>query len=160
MPKRVFMLMGPQIGRPISDVADADAAIAVTDGWGREITPTAAYPFDSSGQLPKAAWPTSLRNWLTKIYGGTDVSYPNSLALACLSISKANPTVITLSAADAAKIANGNTVIFRDTTVAALDNAGVLTTANKTGNTFTVPVDLLAIPATVTNKGIVTKLIP
>jgi hypothetical protein len=158
MVKRLFMLQGPQIGLPIAGVADADAATAVTDGWGREMLATDPYPFNSSGTLPNKAWPTTLRNWLTKIYGSTDVSYPNSVSMACLSISKATPTVITVSAADAAKIANGNAVVFSGTGTA-LDSAGTLTAANKTGNTFTVAVDLSGIPATVTNKGTVIKLV-
>lgn len=159
MVKRVYMLMGPQIGLPISGVADADAALAVTDGWGREITATDPYPFNSSGALPKAPWPTTLRNWLTKVYGDTGVSYPNSIKnLLCVGISKASPTVITLSAANAALIANGNSVIFSGTGTA-LDSAGVLTAAGKTGNTFTVAVDLSLIPAALTNTGTVTKLV-
>ena len=157
MVKRVYMLMGPQIGLPISGVADADAALAVSDGWGRDMT-ALSNPFDSSGELPKAPWPTSLRNWLTKVYGGTEISYPNSVRMACLNISKANPTVITVSAANAAQIANGNTVSFTGTGTA-LDTAGTLTVAGKAGSTFTVPVDLLAIPAAITNTGTVTKLV-
>jgi hypothetical protein len=158
MVKRVFMLMGPQIGLPITGVADADAALAVSDGWGRDMS-AVSNPFDSSGTLPKSPWPTTLRNWLTKVYGDTGVSYPNSIKnLLCVGISKANPTVITLSAANAALIANGNPVIFSGTGTA-LDSAGVLTAAGKTGNTFTVAVDLSAIPSALTNTGTVTKLI-
>lgn len=153
MVKRVFMLMGPLIDRPVSGVADADAAAAVADGWGRDIT-SSSQPFDSSGILPKAAWPASLRSWLTRTWG---VALPGAVTAACLSISKANPTVITLSAADAAKFVNGDKVTFASTGITALDNAGTLTVAGRTGNTFTVAVDLSTIPATVTNTGTVTK---
>jgi hypothetical protein len=158
MVKRVYMLMGPQAGLPISGVADADAATAVTDGWGRDMS-AVSNPFDSSGELRKATWPTSLRNWLTKIYGDTGVSYPNSIKnMLCVGISKATPTVITLCAANAALIANGNSVVFSGTGTA-LDSAGVLTAAGKAGNTFTVAVDLSLIPAALTNTGTVTKLV-
>jgi len=159
MVKRLFMLMGPQIGRPVSGVADADASAAVADGWGRELLPDGPYPFDSSGTLPKASWPNSLRNWLTKIYGSTEISYPNSVSMACLSISKATPTVITVSDADAAKVANGDSVVFSGTGTV-LDTSGSLVIANKTGSTFTVPVDLSGITDTVTDKGTATKLVP
>jgi hypothetical protein len=163
MVKRIYMLMGPLQGIAVSDLADADGTAAVTDGWGRELLPTGPYPFDSSGELPKASslWPNSLRDWLTKTYGTAALAYPNSVVMSVLSISKANPTVITVSAASAAGIANGDRVKFSGTTVAALDNAASpLTVGGKTGSTFTVPVDLSLIPAPVTNTGTVTELVP
>lgn len=152
MVKRVVMLMGPLIDQAISGVADADAAAAVADGWGRDIS-ALSEPFDSSGRQPKAAWPTSLRTWLTKVWG---VPLPGSVTAPVVLISKANPTVITVGAADAAKFANGDKVSFAATTTA-LDAAGLLTVAGKAGNTFTVAVDLSAMAAPVSNTGSVAK---
>lgn len=156
MVKRVYMLMGPTIGHAISGVADADAAQGVTDGWARDIS-ALSQPFDSSGDQPKAAWPTSLKNWLGKVWGDYSAVYPNSIKVSCTNISKATPTVITVAVGDAGKFANGDQVTFAGTGTA-LDTAGVLTVANKIANTFTVAVDLSGMAADVPNKGTVTKL--
>lgn len=156
MVKRVYMLMGPTLGHALSGVADADAAQGVTDGWARDIT-TLGQPFDSSGVQPKAAVPSSLKNWLSKVWGDYSVFYPNSVSAACVNISKANPTVISVAAGDAAKFNNGDSVTFKGTGTA-LDSAGVLTVAGKAGSTFTVAVDLSLIAADVPNKGTATKL--
>lgn len=65
--KRALMLMGPNTGR-VLDMSDADAPVAVADGWARDIT-ALSEPFDSSGQLPMAKWPASLRAWLENAWG-------------------------------------------------------------------------------------------
>lgn len=154
MTKRVLMLMGPDSGKVI-DMADADAATGVTDGWARDIT-TLSQPFDSSGILPMAKWPTTLKAWLVKAWG---IVLPGSITVNVLAISKANPTVITVGPSAIAAFNNGDSVTFKSTGTA-LDSASGLVVASKAAGpgTFTVAVDLSAIPAPITNTGTVTKV--
>lgn len=154
MSKRIYMLMGPLTGHAVV-VSDADAATSVTDGWGRDLS-VLSEPFDSSGTLPMAKWPASLRSFLAQAGGGP---LPDSITVPVQKVSKANPTVITVGTANIGMFNNGDVVDFAGTTTT-LDPAAPLVVANKNAGagTFTVAVDLSTLPADVTGKGTVTKI--
>lgn len=148
---RVIMLRGPFLGQAL-DIAPASAAAGKTDGWA--IPFTDGYPVPSSPYGVKIKPPASYDAWVD---AGMPVTDPVTGAI--VSLTKANPAVLTLSASDFAKFANGDRVKLSGTGVPAIHGPQyTLAGANATSKTFNLTgLDLSEQPANIT-QGTVTKV--
>lgn len=146
---RVIMLQGPYAGQSM-EVAAANASAGITDGWCVALN-SAKYPWPAPAN-PKAKPPASYDTWVNAGRPAVD-----PVVGAVVLLTKANPSVLTLSAPDFAKFVNGDQVKLAGTTVPAI-NGKVYVLANGSANTFTMTgLNLSGQPSDLT-AGTVTKV--
>lgn len=126
---------GFRYGGRILDLDATTLATAIADGWATDLTGD-PYPFVTDGVDRYAAEPESLKIWY-ETSDGTYVPPTPPAPVPIVSISKADPAVVTVAAGDIGKFTSGDTV-----TIAGVTGTG-WTVCNgsqeigtKSGNTF------------------------
>lgn len=115
MSKLVLVTKGFRYGGQILTLADADAATAVADDWGIDLTGK-DYPFDLDGVDRYAEVPQSLQDFIDTTDGNPLAPPPPPTPVAITAISKGNPASVTVPSGDAAKFNNGDTVLVAGVT--------------------------------------------
>jgi hypothetical protein len=148
---RVIMLQGPFMGRAL-DIAPASATAGKADLWAVPLSD--GYPVQTGNSNPKAKPPASYDAWVAAGMPQTD-----PVTGAVVLLTKANPSVLTLSTPDFAKFVTGDKVKFSGTGVPAIHGPTyTLGVANGTNKTFVVTgLDLSGQPADLAT-GTVTKV--
>lgn len=145
------MLQGPFAGQ-VLNIADANATAGITDGWCAAAS--GAYPWASNNINHKAKPAASYDAWIAA--GAPPVTPPSA---AIVRLTKANPSVMTLSPADFVKFASGDKVKLTGTGVTAIHGPiYTLASPNATNKTFVMTgLDLSAQGADIT-QGTVTRV--
>ena len=153
-----LLLNGPLKGQTIN-IATSNGNAGVADGWAKDLAGV-AYPFDSSGVKPNGtALPASYTAWANAGYPAGPAMGALPVVGAIVSLSNASPAVLTLSAGDYAKFANGDSVTITGTGKTAADGKTFpLASGNATNHTFALTgLDLSGEAGPVT-QGTVTKV--
>lgn len=146
----VVMLQGPLLGK-VMNVRSTDATAGIADGWCKAATGN--YPWASSPYSAKVKPAASYDAWVA---AGSPAADPVTGAV--VRLTKANPSVMTLSPADFVKFGAGDKVVLSGTGVTAIHGPQyTLSSPNATNKTFVMTgLDLSAQGADIT-QGTVTK---
>lgn len=129
---RALITKGFRYGGQVIDLDATTLATAIIDGWATDLTGD-PYPYDLLGVDRYAAEPASMKAWIEDV---DNPEIPPS-PVAIVSISKANPAVVTVAAGDIGKFTSGDTVTIAGVTGTGWTVCnGAHAIGTITGNTF------------------------